>query len=106
MNIKVAAFTVSEKSSNTHRKHKIGIMSECRPLVPLAAHRFIWLFDELTLCIGNMYHHLMNYFHAQLSMMFIMDINVKMPTSVGILTFISMINAPSESLKVRKVFIF
>ena len=30
----------------------------------------------------------------------------KMPTSVGILTFISMINTTSESLKARKVFIF
>ena len=29
-------------------------------------------------------------------------INVKMPTSVDILTFISMINTTSESLKVRK----
>ena len=39
-------------------------------------------------------------------MKFIMLINVKMPTIVGILTFISMINTTSESLKVRKVFIF
>ena len=35
-----------------------------------------------------------------------MLINVKMPTIVGILSFISMINTPSESLKTRKVFIF
>ena len=35
-----------------------------------------------------------------------MLINVKMPTIVGILSFISMINTPSESLKGRKVFIF
>ena len=35
-----------------------------------------------------------------------MLINVKMPTIVGILTFISMINTTSESLKARKVFIF
>ena len=33
---------------------------------------------------------------------FIMLINVKMPTIVGILTFISMINTTSESLKARK----
>ena len=33
---------------------------------------------------------------------FIMLINVKMPTSVGILTFISMLNTTSESLKARK----
>ena len=37
---------------------------------------------------------------------FIMFINVKMPTIVGILTFISMINTTSESLKARKIFIF
>ena len=32
---------------------------------------------------------------TQLSMKFIMLINVKMPTTVGILTFISRINTPS-----------
>ena len=31
---------------------------------------------------------------------------VKMPTIVGILTFISMINITSESLKARNIFIF
>ena len=36
----------------------------------------------------------------------IMLINVKMPTIVGILTFISMVNTTSVSLKARKVFIF
>ena len=40
-----------------------------------------------------------------LSIKFIMLINVKMPTIVGILTFISMINKISESLKAIKVFI-
>ena len=39
---------------------------------------------------------------AQLSMIFIMLINVKMPTTVGILTFISRINNSSESLKTNK----
>ena len=39
-------------------------------------------------------------------MKFIMLINVKMPTKVGILTFISMINTTSEGLKVGSVFIF
>ena len=43
---------------------------------------------------------------TQVSMKFIMLINVKMPTNVGILTFISMINTTSESLKAGKVFIF
>ena len=36
----------------------------------------------------------------------IMLINVKMPTIVGILTFISMLNTTSESLKARTVGIF
>ena len=39
---------------------------------------------------------------TQLSMKFILLINVKMPTIVGILTFISRINTTSESLKARK----
>ena len=43
---------------------------------------------------------------TQLSMKFIMLINVKMPTSVVILIFMSMINTTSEHLKARKVFIF
>ena len=36
---------------------------------------------------------------------FILLINVKKPTSVGILTFISMINTASEGLKSRNLFI-
>ena len=43
---------------------------------------------------------------TQLSMKFILLINVKMPTVVGILIFISMINTTSEHLKARKDFIF
>ena len=43
---------------------------------------------------------------TQLSMKFIMLISVKMPTIVGILTFMSMINTTSEHVKARKVFIF
>ena len=48
-----------------------------------------------------------NYFpcSTQLSMKFILLINVKMPTIVGILTFISMINTTSERLKARNFFI-
>ena len=38
---------------------------------------------------------------TQLSTKFILLINVKMPTIVGILTFISRINTTSESLKAR-----
>ena len=43
---------------------------------------------------------------TQLSRKFIMLINVKMPSTVGILTFISMIITILESLKAGKVFIF
>ena len=42
---------------------------------------------------------------SQLSSKFILLINVKMPTIVGILTFISMINTTSERLKARNFFI-
>ena len=42
---------------------------------------------------------------SQLSMKFILLINVKMPTIVGIVTFISMINITSERLKARNSFI-
>ena len=42
---------------------------------------------------------------TQLSIKFIMLINVKMPTIVGILTFISMINTISERLKAIIFFI-
>ena len=42
---------------------------------------------------------------TQLSTKSILLINVKMPTIVGILTFISMINTTSESLKAKNFFI-
>ena len=42
-------------------------------------------------------------FSTHLSTKFIMLINVKMSINDGILTFISMLNATSESLKARKV---
>ena len=42
---------------------------------------------------------------TQMSMKFILLINIKMPTIVGILTFISMINTKSERLKARSFFI-
>ena len=44
-------------------------------------------------------------YSTQQSMKFILLINVKMPTIVGILTFISLINATSERLKARNLFI-
>ena len=43
---------------------------------------------------------------TQLSTKFIIPINVKMPTIIGILTFISMLNATSCCLKARKSGIF
>ena len=43
---------------------------------------------------------------TQLSAKFILLINVKMPTIVGILTFISMINTASERLKATNFFTF
>ena len=43
---------------------------------------------------------------AQLSIMPIMLMNVKMPTIVGILTFISMINKASESLYFFSILVF
>ena len=44
-------------------------------------------------------------YSTQLSMKFILLINVKMPTIVGILTLISMINTTSEGLKAKSFFI-
>ena len=44
-------------------------------------------------------------YSTHLSTKFILLINVKMPTIVGILTFISMINTTCERLKARNVFI-
>ena len=43
---------------------------------------------------------------TQLSMKFIMLLNVKMSTLVGILTCNSMINTTSESCKARTIYIF
>ena len=43
---------------------------------------------------------------TQVSMQFIMLINVKMPTIVGILTFISKINLASDIFKQENVVIF
>ena len=41
-----------------------------------------------------------------MSMEFIMLINAKMPTIVGILTFMSLVNTTPERLKARKVSVF
>ena len=42
-------------------------------------------------------------YSTQLGTEFILLINVKMPTTVGILTFVSMINTTSEKLKAKKI---
>ena len=42
----------------------------------------------------------------QLSMIFILLINVEMPKIVGILTFISRVNTPTESFKARNTNLF
>ena len=44
-------------------------------------------------------------YSTQLSTKFILLINIKMPTIVGILTFISMINKTAERLKARNFFL-
>ena len=74
---------------------------------PLHKHwHFWWADDSEDLKIPGL--EVIKYFSCstQLSMKFIMLIIVKMPTIVGILTLISMINTTSESLKARNVFIF
>ena len=53
----------------------------------------------------NQAPRLSNFFHAQLRAEFILLINIKMPTIVGILTFISTMNTASEGLKARNFFI-
>ena len=66
--------------------------------------RIISQFRLLGLTSGPEVIKLFSY-STQLSTKFILRINVKMPTIVGILTFISMINTASERLKERDVFI-
>ena len=56
-------------------------------------------------CPGHEVIKLFSYTN-QLNMKFILLIIVKMPAIVGILTFISLINTTSESLKARKFFSF
>ena len=43
---------------------------------------------------------------TQLSLKFILLINVKMPTILGILTFMSRINTTSENFRERKILVF
>ena len=69
---------------------KINCFEKFAPSVPRSGPKVIKLF----LCL------------TQLSMKFILLINVKMPTIVGILTFISRMNIPSECFEQDKLVIF
>ena len=65
------------------------------------------LIEAVVICHGDLASRLKNFLcSTQLSMKFILPINVKMPTIVGILTFISRINTLYESLKSRNSYIF
>ena len=57
------------------------------------------------LCTNQAWDYKKNPCSTQLSTKFFLLINDKMPTIVGILTFVSMINTPSEKLKARNFFI-
>ena len=70
------------------------------PMVGLQCVIVVYPDDTHSLCAGLAPGLLM--FHTQLSTKFILFINVKMPTVVGILTFISMINTASERVKAKK----
>ena len=63
--------------------------------------------DEVWILIGITGAEVIKLFpcSTQLSTKFILLINVKTPTIVGVLTFISMINTTSERLKARNFFI-
>ena len=64
----------------------------------------IWDHYNVSLLPGTEVIKLFSY-STKLSMTFILPINVKMPTIVDILTFISMINITSERLRARDFFI-
>ena len=73
-------------------------------LVSVAEHTSLSLTWTQILKKGSEVIKLFSY-STQLSTKFILLINVKMPTTVGILTFISMINTTSKRLKARNFFI-
>ena len=65
--------------------------------------------EELKLCIENQFKsgpEVLNFFMLTTEQKNIMLINDKMPTIIGILTFISMINTTSESLIAQRLFVF
>ena len=67
-------------------------------------NNFVKLFLTLTSDSGLEVIKVFSY-STQLSTKFILLINVKMPTIIGILTFINMINTTFERLKARNFFI-
>ena len=74
----------------------------------MALYLRMWLIDQRA-CISLSYIRPRSYklfsCSTQLSTKFILLINVKMPTIVGILTFISKINTTSETFKARNFLI-
>ena len=65
--------------------------------------------EELKLCIENQFKsgpEVLNFFMLTTEQKNIMLINDKMPTIIGILTFISMINTTSDSLIAQRLFVF
>ena len=67
-----------------------------------------YIFTSENISWANLFNPGIRFFSCstQLSIKFIMLINVKMSTIVGIFTFISMINTTTEKVKARKIFIF
>ena len=72
-------------------------------LLPLLSRE---MYNTCYLCKLEQVTRLYFFSSTQLSMKFILLTNVNMSPIVGIFIFISMINATSESLKLRNVFIF
>ena len=71
-------------------------------------YEYIVIYNSAVMCnIKRTGLEVINFFacSTQLSTKFILLINVTMPTIVGILTFISMINTTSERLIAKNVFI-
>ena len=80
--------------------HFYVCVSECENLAVFA----VWLVYSLSLSIGPRDYKTF-FMLSSAEHEFILLINVKMPTIVGILTFISMINTTSERLKARNFFV-
>ena len=97
MNIKVVAFTISEKSINTNYMYDQWKESNDRTMNVTVIKFYIQWYFHLTRARGFKTCFIL----TQLSMEFIWLVNVNLVTIaiVGILTFISMINTIFERLK-------